>query len=81
LLSSPAAPVAWPGTGTPIRRGRRGRRVGDHQHDVGKALVTELGPSTVFVDLDVTDPDQWSAAVAAVSDRWGRIEVFSSTFS
>jgi len=29
----------------------------------------------VFVDLDVTDPDQWSAAVAAVSDRWGRIDM------
>jgi 3alpha(or 20beta)-hydroxysteroid dehydrogenase len=37
----------------------------------GQALASDLGEAALFVKLDVSDEDQWSALNAAVKDRWG----------
>lgn len=37
----------------------------------GQALASSLGDTALFVKLDVSDEDQWSALNAAVKDRWG----------
>ncbi|ORV13470.1 glucose 1-dehydrogenase [Mycobacterium celatum] len=49
--------------------------VGDILDDDGKALAGELGPAARFVHLDVTQPDQWKAAVDAAIDAFGRLNV------
>ena len=38
--------------------------IGDILDDEGKALADELGDAARYVHLDVTQPDQWDAAVA-----------------
>jgi len=44
--------------------------IGDIRDDAGKAVAENLGDSAYFVHLDVTDPEQWDAAVdAAVTKR------------
>jgi 3alpha(or 20beta)-hydroxysteroid dehydrogenase len=48
---------------------------GDILDDEGKALADELGDAARFVHLDVTDPDQWAAAVAYAVDEFGRLDV------
>jgi 3alpha(or 20beta)-hydroxysteroid dehydrogenase len=48
---------------------------GDILDDEGKALADELGDNARFVHLDVTEPDQWQAAVAAAVDEFGRLDV------
>lgn len=49
--------------------------VADVLADEGKAVAEELGPSGLFVGLDVSDPAQWSAAVAQTVDAFGRLDV------
>jgi 3alpha(or 20beta)-hydroxysteroid dehydrogenase len=39
--------------------------IGDVLVQAGQALAAELGPAAQFVELDVTEPDQWQRAVAA----------------
>lgn len=41
----------------------------------GAELCDELGDASHFFPVDVTDPDQVSAAIGAVTDHFGRIDV------
>jgi len=43
--------------------------------DEGSALAGELGDAARFVHLDVTQPDQWKAAVETAVDQFGRLDV------
>ncbi len=49
--------------------------VADLLDDEGTALVEELGPRATFVHLDVTDENEWDAAVAASLARFGSLDV------
>lgn len=49
--------------------------VGDILDDEGKALADELGDAARYVHLDVTDPEQWKAAVATAVDEFGKLNV------
>jgi 3alpha(or 20beta)-hydroxysteroid dehydrogenase len=49
--------------------------VGDILDDEGKALAEELGDAGRFVHLDVTQPDQWKAAVDVTLDEFGVLNV------
>ncbi|GAA3638196.1 SDR family oxidoreductase [Kineosporia mesophila] len=42
---------------------------------VGEAMVGELGERSLFVRLDVTDEDDWKAAVHAAQERFGPVSV------
>jgi 3alpha(or 20beta)-hydroxysteroid dehydrogenase len=48
--------------------------IGDVLDQEGEAVAEKIGESAYFVHLDVTDPDQWDAAVAAAIDRFGRLD-------
>lgn len=56
---------------------QEGARVvlGDVANDAGIALANDLGDAAMFVHLDVTQPAQWSAAVAAAQARFGIVDV------
>jgi 3alpha(or 20beta)-hydroxysteroid dehydrogenase len=41
----------------------------------GEALAAELGDVCTYVRLDVTDRDQWAAAVATTVERYGKLNV------
>jgi len=43
--------------------------------DEGATLADELGDAARFVHLDVTQPDQWKAAVGAAVDEFGKLDV------
>lgn len=43
--------------------------------DEGKALAEELGGAARFVHLDVTQPDQWKAAVQTAVEEFGALNV------
>jgi 3alpha(or 20beta)-hydroxysteroid dehydrogenase len=47
----------------------------DVREDEGRALAAELGDRACFHPLDVTEPDGWDGAVAAVVDRFGSLHV------
>jgi 3alpha(or 20beta)-hydroxysteroid dehydrogenase len=49
--------------------------IADVRDDEGDALARELGDDALFIHLDVTSPDDWSAAVDAIVRRWGRIDI------
>ncbi|HEV3235080.1 MAG TPA: glucose 1-dehydrogenase [Candidatus Dormibacteraeota bacterium] len=49
--------------------------VADILDDEGEALAGELGEHAAFFHLDVTDEEQWSAAVAATVDRFGGLDI------
>lgn len=49
--------------------------VGDIDVARGQALAAELGDSAFFCRLDVTRPEDWSAAVDAANRRWGVVDV------
>jgi 3alpha(or 20beta)-hydroxysteroid dehydrogenase len=49
--------------------------IGDILDDEGKALAAELGDAVRYVHLDVTDADQWAAAVATATDEFGLLNV------
>ncbi|MFK0215109.1 MULTISPECIES: SDR family NAD(P)-dependent oxidoreductase [unclassified Streptomyces] len=49
--------------------------LGDVLDDAGEALAKELGADrAAYVHLDVTSEDDWTAAVAAAKERFGRID-------
>jgi 3alpha(or 20beta)-hydroxysteroid dehydrogenase len=48
---------------------------GDILDGEGQALAEELGGAARFVDLDVTQPDQWKAAVKLALDTFGMLNV------
>ena len=56
---------------------REGARVviGDILDEDGTALAAELGDAARYVHLDVTDPEQWKAAVATAIDAFGKLDV------
>jgi len=47
--------------------------IGDILDDEGKALADELGESARYVHLDVTDPEQWEAAVNVAVEAFGKL--------
>ena len=47
--------------------------IGDLLDDEGQALAEKLGPSATYVHLDVTSPDDWSAAAAAAVEKYGTL--------
>ncbi|WP_405166261.1 SDR family oxidoreductase [Nocardia sp. NBC_01499] len=49
--------------------------IADILADDGKALADELGDNAAYVQLDVTDPEQWKAAVEAAVQQFGRLDV------
>ena len=52
--------------------------IGDLREDQGQTLVREIGEDggdTMFVRLDVTSEDDWTRAVKAVVDRFGKLNV------
>src|SRR5882757_3434142 len=53
--------------------------IGDILDDEGKALADELGSgpggAARYVHLDVTEADQWDAAVATAVDEFGKLNV------
>ncbi|OBF43656.1 3-alpha-hydroxysteroid dehydrogenase [Mycobacterium sp. 852002-50816_SCH5313054-b] len=49
--------------------------IGDILDDEGKALADELGEAARYVHLDVTQPDQWDAAVATATGEFGKLNV------
>jgi len=40
-----------------------------------EAVAKELGDAAVFVHLDVSQPDQWQAAVATAEETFGKVDV------
>lgn len=44
---------------------------GDILDEEGKAVAADIGAAACYVHLDVTDPDQWQAAVEAALNRFG----------
>ena len=52
--------------------------VAGRNHDRGNTLVTEItdgGGKALFVELEVTEQDQWSAAVAQVLETFGALHI------
>src|SRR6201996_2107097 len=49
--------------------------IGDILDDEGKALADELGAAARYVHLDVTNPEQWTAAAAAAAGEFGKLNV------
>jgi 3alpha(or 20beta)-hydroxysteroid dehydrogenase len=49
--------------------------IGDILDDEGQALADELGPAARYVHLDVTNPEQWTAAAAAAVEEFGKLNV------
>src|SRR5258705_6268926 len=49
--------------------------IGDILDDEGKALADEIGESARYVHLDVTQPDQWDAAVATATAEFRELDV------
>ena len=49
--------------------------IGDILDDEGKALADEIGDSVRYVHLDVTQPDQWQAAVDTAVGEFGKLNV------
>ena len=47
--------------------------IGDILDDEGKALADELGESARYVHLDVTDAEQWEAAVNVAVESFGKL--------
>lgn len=49
--------------------------IGDIRDDEGKALAAEIGAAARYVHLDVTQLDQWEAAVATAISEFGKLDV------
>ncbi|GAA3973501.1 glucose 1-dehydrogenase [Actinomadura viridis] len=49
--------------------------IADIQDALGAELAGSLGERAAFVHLDVTDEQSWAAAVAATTERFGRLDV------
>ncbi|MFC3966156.1 glucose 1-dehydrogenase [Nocardia jiangsuensis] len=49
--------------------------IGDILDDAGKALAEEIGPNARYVHLDVTQPEEWDAAVAVAVQEFGSLTV------
>ena len=49
--------------------------IGDILDEEGKALAEEIGDAARYVHLDVTQPDDWEAAVSTAVNDFGRLNV------
>ncbi|WP_375482964.1 glucose 1-dehydrogenase [uncultured Mycobacterium sp.] len=49
--------------------------IGDILDEEGKSLADELGEAARYVHLDVTQPDQWEAAVSEAVQEFGKFNV------
>jgi 3alpha(or 20beta)-hydroxysteroid dehydrogenase len=49
--------------------------IGDILDERGKAVADEIGDAARYVHLDVTQPDQWDAAVATATGEFGKLDV------
>lgn len=49
--------------------------LGDVRHEQGRAVVDSLAERAVYFPLDVRQEDQWAAAIGAVLERLGRLDV------
>lgn len=49
--------------------------IGDVRDEEGKALADEIGDAARYVHLDVTQLDQWEAAVATAVGQFGKLDV------
>lgn len=49
--------------------------IADVLDELGAALAAELGDAALYIHLDVTDAQQWTAAVDATVARFGRLDV------
>jgi 3alpha(or 20beta)-hydroxysteroid dehydrogenase len=49
--------------------------LGDILDDKGKALADDIGDAARYVHLDVTQPDDWKAAVATAVGEFGKLNV------
>jgi 3alpha(or 20beta)-hydroxysteroid dehydrogenase len=49
--------------------------IGDILDDLGRDLAAEIGASAHYVHLDVTQPDQWSDAIATATGEFGKLNV------
>ncbi|OBI09022.1 3-alpha-hydroxysteroid dehydrogenase [Mycobacterium sp. E2462] len=49
--------------------------IGDILDDKGKAVADEIGDSVRYVHLDVTQPEDWDAAVATAIEEFGKLNV------
>ncbi|TMR42165.1 glucose 1-dehydrogenase [Actinomadura geliboluensis] len=49
--------------------------IGDILDEKGRAVAAELGEACRYVHLDVTSPEDWTAAVAAAVGEFGRLNV------
>ena len=49
--------------------------IGDILDEPGEALAAELGDAARYVHLDVTDADQWAAAVSTATEQFGLLNV------
>jgi 3alpha(or 20beta)-hydroxysteroid dehydrogenase len=49
--------------------------IADVADDEGRALAGEIGPAATYVHLDVTEPADWSNAVDAAVQAFGKLDV------
>src|SRR5579884_1547189 len=49
--------------------------IGDILDEEGKSLADGLGEAARYVHLDVTQPDQWEAAVSEAVQEFGKLNV------
>ena len=49
--------------------------IGDVRQDMGQALAAEIGEACRFVELDVSDPASWDAAMAITTTAFGGLDV------
>ncbi|MEJ6654510.1 MAG: SDR family NAD(P)-dependent oxidoreductase, partial [Pseudomonas sp.] len=49
--------------------------IGDILDQEGQQLAAELGDAAVYQHLDVTSPEDWSAAVAVAQECFGKLNV------
>jgi 3alpha(or 20beta)-hydroxysteroid dehydrogenase len=49
--------------------------IGDVNDEAGQALAESIGDGVRYIHLDVTDPDQWSAAVENAVSQFGSVDV------
>lgn len=49
--------------------------IGDVRRDTGEELAAEIGDACRFVELDVTNPASWDAAIAVTTSAFGGLDV------
>ena len=47
----------------------------DLRADMGSQLATEIGSAAIFLEQDVTSPQDWDKVVAAAEEKFGRVDI------